>query len=55
MEEYVRLWKEVKQLVTERKLQIWNEVVDEANSVMKIIINGFWHLLVGQKARRREL
>ena len=31
-EEYVRLRKEVKQLVTEKKLQIWNEVVDKANS-----------------------
>ena len=25
-EEYIRLQKEVKQLVTEKKLQIWNEV-----------------------------
>ena len=24
--------KEVKQLVTEKKLQVWNEVVDKANS-----------------------
>ena len=31
-EEYVSLRKEVKQLVTEKKLQIWNKVVEKANS-----------------------
>ena len=31
-EEYVGLRKDVKQLVTEKNLQIWNEVVDKANS-----------------------
>ena len=31
-EEYVRFWKDVKQLVTDKKLQIWNEVADKASS-----------------------
>ena len=31
-DEYARLRKEVKQLVTEKERQIWSEVVDKANS-----------------------
>ena len=41
-EEYVRLRKEVKQLVTEKKLQIWNEVVDKANSYYEGNNKEFW-------------
>ena len=30
--EYCRLWKEVKQLVIEKKLNIWNELVEKVNT-----------------------
>ena len=53
-EEYVRLRKEVKQFVTQKKLQIWNEVVDKANSDYEGNKKEFL-LVGGQKARRREL
>ena len=48
--EYVRLQKEVKQLVTEKKLQIWNEVVDKANSDYKGNKKEFW-VLVGRRTK----
>ena len=35
-EEYYRLRKEVKQLVVEKKLNIWNEVVEKANSNLNV-------------------
>ena len=49
-EEYVRLRKEVKQLVTEKKLQIRNEVVDKANSDYEGNKKEFW----GFVSRRRK-
>ena len=55
-EEYVRLRKEVKQLVTEKKLQIWNEVVDKVKSDYEGSKKEFW-AFVGRrtKGKKREL
>ena len=54
-EKYIRLRKEVKQLVTEKKLHIWNEVVDKANSDYEGNKKEFW-AFVGRrtKGNRRE-
>ena len=52
-EEYVRLRKEVKQFVTEKKLQIWNEVVDKANSDYEGIKNKFWPF-VGRRTKGKK-
>ena len=51
-EEYVRLLKRVSKIVTEKKIQIWNEVVDKAK---RVITKSFGHLLVGGQKARREL
>ena len=52
-EEYVRLRKEVKQLVTEKKLQIWNEVVDKANSDYEGNKKEFW-AFVGRRTKGKQ-
>ena len=52
-EEYVRLRKEVKQLVTEKKLQIWNEVVDKANSDYEGNKKEFW-AFVGRRTKGKK-
>ena len=55
--EECRLWKGVKQLVTEeKKLQIWNEVVNKANSDNEGNKKEFW-AFVGRKTKgkKREL
>ncbi len=52
-EEYVRLWKEVKQLATEKKLQIWNEVVDKANSDYEGNKKEFW-VFVGRRTKGKK-
>ena len=52
-EEYVRLRKEVKQLVTEKKLQIWNEVVDKANSDYEGNKKEYW-AFVGRRTKGRK-
>ena len=49
-EEYVRLRKEVKQLVTEKNLQIRNEVVDKANSDYE---KEFW-VFVGRRTKGKK-
>ena len=50
---HVRLWTEVKQLVTEKKPPIWNEVVDMANSNYGGNKKEFW-ALVGRRKNARE-
>ena len=52
-EEYVRLRKEVKQLFTEKKLQIWNEVVDKANSDYEGNKKEFW-VFVGRRTKGKK-
>ena len=52
-EEYVRMRKEVKQLVTEKKLQIWNEVVDKANSDYEGNKKEFW-AFVGRRTKGKK-
>ena len=52
-EKYVRLQKEVKQLVREKKLQIWNEVVDKANSGYEDNKKEFW-AFVGRRTKGKK-
>ena len=52
-EEYVRLWKEVKKLVTEKKLKIWNEVVNKANSDYEGYKKEFW-AFVGRRTKGKK-
>ena len=52
-EEYVRLWKEVKQLVTEKKLQFWNEVVDKVKSDYEGSKKEFW-AFVGRRTKGKK-
>ena len=52
-EEYVRLRKKVKQLVTQKKLQIWNEVVDKANSDYEGNKKEFW-AFVGRRTKGKK-
>ena len=53
--EYCRLRKEVKQLVIENKLNIWNELVEKVNTDFDENRKEFWgHLLVeNQKVKRK--
>ena len=46
-EEDVRLQNKVKQIFTEKKLQIWNEVVEKARK-------GIGYLLAGERKARRK-
>ena len=52
-EEYNRLRKEVKQLVLEKKLSIWNEVVEKANSDFEGNKKEFW-AFVGRRTKGRK-
>ena len=52
-EEYYRLRKEVKQLVIEKKLNIWNEVVEKANSDFEGNRKEFW-AFVGRRTKGRK-
>ena len=52
-EEYVRLQKEIKQLVTEKQLQNWNEVVDKANSDYEGNKKEFW-AFVGRRTKGKN-
>ena len=52
-EGYVRLQKEVKQLVTEKKLHVWNEVVDKANSDYEGNKKEFW-AFVSRRTKRKK-
>ena len=48
-EEYSKLRREVKNLAVQKKLEVWNEVVERANSDFE---KNFGHLLVeGQRVR----
>ena len=47
---YCRLRKEVKQLVTEKKLNIWNELVEKANTDFDENRKEFW-AFVGRKSK----
>ena len=48
-DEYCRLRKEVKQLVIEKKLNIWNKLVEKVNTTLMRIGKSYGHLLVGNK------
>ena len=50
---YYRLCKEVKQLVIEKKLNIWNEVVEKANSDFEGNRKEFW-AFVGRRTKGRK-
>ena len=52
-EEYVRLRKEVKQLSTEKELQIWSEVVEKANSDYEGNEIDFW-TFVGRRTKGKK-
>ena len=52
-EEYYRLHKEIKQLVLEKKLSIWNEVVEKTNSDFKRNKKEFW-AFVGRRTKSRK-
>ena len=52
-EEYYRLHKEVKQLVLEKKLNIWNEVVEKANHDFEGNKKEFW-AFVGRRTKGRK-
>ena len=47
------MWKEVKQLVTEKKLQIWNEVVHKPNSEYDGSKKEFW-AFVGRRTKGKK-
>ena len=48
-DEYCRLRKEVKEAVREKKLSIWNEVVEKVNADFEGSRKGFWALLVHEQ------
>ena len=51
-EEYSKLRREVNNLVVQKKLEVWNEVVERANSDFEGNRKEFWALLVeGQRVR----
>ena len=54
--EYCRLRKEVKQLVIEKKLTIWNEVVDKVNTDFDENRKEFWAFwaFVGRKSKSKK-
>ena len=52
-EEYYRLRKEVKQLVFKKKLNIWNELVEKANSDFEENRKEFW-AFVGRRTNSRK-
>ena len=51
--EYCRLRKEVKQLVIEKKLNIWNELVEKGNTDFDENRKEFW-AFVGRKSKRKK-
>ena len=51
--EYCRLWKEVKQLVIEKKLNIWNELVEKVNTDFNENTKEFW-AFVGRKSNGKK-
>ena len=52
-EEYCRLRREVKELVVEKKLSIWNEVLDRANSDYESNRKEFW-AFVGRRTKGKK-
>ena len=52
-DEYCRLRKEVKQLVIENKLNIWNELVEKVNTDFDENRNEFW-AFVGRKTKGKK-
>ena len=52
-DEYCRLRKEVKQLVIEKKLNIWNELVEKVNTDFDENRKEFW-AFVGRKTKVRS-
>ena len=51
--EYCRLRKEVKQLVVEKKLNIWNELVEKVNTDFDENRKEFW-AFVGRKSKGKK-
>ena len=51
--EYCRLRKEVKQLVIEKKLNIWNELVERVNTDFDENRKEFW-AFVGRKSKGKK-
>ena len=51
--EYCRLRKEVKQLVIEKKLNIWNELVEKVNTDFDENRKEFW-AFVGKKSKGKK-
>ena len=51
--EYCRLRKEVKQLVIEKKLNIWNELVEKVNTDFDENRKEFW-AFVGRKSKGKK-
>ena len=52
-DEYCRLCKEVKQLVIEKKLNIWNELVEKVNTDFDENRKEFW-AFVGRKMKGKK-
>ena len=52
--EYCRLRKEVKQLVIEKKLNIWNELVEKVNTDFDENKKEFW-AFVGRKSKGKRI
>ena len=52
--EYCRLRKEVKQLVIEKKLNIWNELVEKVNTDFDVNRKEFW-AFVGRKSKGKNI
>ena len=54
-DEYCRLCKEVKQLVIEKKLNIWNELVEKVNTDFGLNRKVFWAFLGRTKSKRKNI
>ena len=54
-DEYCRLHKEVKQLVIEKKLNIWNELVEKVNTDFDENRNEFWAFVGGKQRVKRKI
>ena len=54
-DKYCRLRKEVKELVRQRKLTMWKEVVEKGNIMLRGVRKDFGLLLVGEQRLRTEV
>ena len=53
-EDYCKLRKEVKDLIRKKKIDIWNDVVEKVNTIMRDVGKNLGLLLVGKRVRRRQ-